>query len=149
MLLSMRSFTLFSVNVGQEKFYEYEMVSNENYFNSNIILYSQLYFTFEFQYIISLYYIRNQLHATLAQLFFNNCKKTLPVSDVYRVHHQEYINCSSSQWCMSWVWVMYIQYRRPRTSLIYIHHPDPWHAPLAATTVYVLLMMDAVNIWNR
>ena len=37
-----------------------------------------------------LYYIRNQLDATLAVLFINNCKITLHVSDVYRVHHQEY-----------------------------------------------------------
>jgi len=26
--------------------------------------------------------------------FINNCKNTLHVSDVHRVHHQEYINCS-------------------------------------------------------
>jgi uncharacterized membrane protein YhfC len=42
----------------------------------------------------SIYYTRNQLDATLAVLFINNCKNTLHVSDVHRVHHQEYINCS-------------------------------------------------------
>jgi len=38
----------------------------------------------------------------LAVLFISHCKNTLYVSDVHRVHHQEYINCSSSHWCMSW-----------------------------------------------
>jgi len=33
-------------------------------------------------------------------------------------------NCSSSHWCMS------------RTSLPDIYHPDPWQAPVAATTVF-------------
>jgi len=47
-------------------------------------------FIFEFPCIISLYYIRNQLDATLAVLSINNCKNTLHVSDVHRVHHQEY-----------------------------------------------------------
>ena len=56
-----------------------------------------------------LYYIRNQRDATLAVLFINSCKNTLHVSDVYRVHHQEYTNCNGSQWCMSWVGMMYIQ----------------------------------------
>jgi hypothetical protein len=37
-----------------------------------------------------LYYIKNQQDATLAVLFISNCKNTLYVSDVYRVHHQEY-----------------------------------------------------------
>jgi len=55
------------------------------------------------------YYIRFQLDATFAVLFSNNCKNTLHVSDVHRVHHQQYINCSSSHWCMSWVGMMYIQ----------------------------------------
>ena len=26
--------------------------------------------------------------------------------------------------------------KRPRTSLLDVYHPDPWHAPVAATTVY-------------
>ena len=86
------------------------------------------------------YYIRNQLDATLAVLFINNCKNTLHVSDVQRVHHQEYINCSSSHY--------YFVDNRPWTSLLDIYHPDTWHAPVAATTVYVLLMMDAVNVRN-
>jgi len=60
----------------------------------------------------------NQLDATLAVLFINNCKNNLHVSDVHRVHHQDYINCSSSHWCMSWVGMVYIQYRRPR-SVVY------------------------------
>jgi len=47
--------------------------------------------------------------ATLAVLFISNCKITLHVSDVHRFHHQKYINCSSSHWCMSWVGMMYIQ----------------------------------------
>ena len=25
---------------------------------------------------------------------------------------------------------------RPRTSLLDIYHPDPWHAPVAASTVF-------------
>jgi hypothetical protein len=25
---------------------------------------------------------------------------------------------------------------RPRTSLLDMYHPDPWHAPVAATTVF-------------
>ena len=25
---------------------------------------------------------------------------------------------------------------RPWTSLLYVYHPDPWHAPVAATTVF-------------
>ena len=56
-----------------------------------------------------LYYIRNQLDATLAVLFINNCKNTLHVSEVHRVHHQEYINCSSSHLCISWVGMVCIQ----------------------------------------
>jgi len=62
---------------------------------------NSLNFIFEFPCIISLYYIRNQLDAALAVLFISHCKNTLYVSDVHRVHHQEYINCSSSHWCMS------------------------------------------------
>jgi len=42
-------------------------------------------------------------------LFISNCKITLQVSDVHRVHHQKYINCSGSHWCMSRVGMMYIQ----------------------------------------
>ena len=52
--------------------------------------------------------IRNQRDATLAVLFIGHYKNTLHVSDVHRVHHQEYINCRSSHWCMSWVGMMYI-----------------------------------------
>ena len=37
---------------------------------------------------------------------------------------------------------------RPRTSLLDIYHPDPWHAPGPATTVLVLLMMDAESVQN-
>ena len=59
--------------------------------------------------ILDSYYVRNQLDATFAVLFINNCKSTLHVSDVHSVHHQEYINCSSSHWYMSWVGMMYIQ----------------------------------------
>jgi hypothetical protein len=62
-----------------------------------------------------LYYIRNQLDATLAVLFINNCMNTPHVSEVHRVHHQEYINCSSTHWCMSCVGMLYIQQRRPRS----------------------------------
>ena len=58
---------------------------------------------------LHIYYIRNQRDATLAVLFINNCSNTLHVSDVYRVRHQEYINCSSCHWCMSWVGMVYIQ----------------------------------------
>ena len=72
-------------------------------------MFNDVNFILEFPCIISLHYIRNQLDATLAVLFINNCKNTLHVSDVHRVHHQEYINCSSSHWCMSWVGMVYIQ----------------------------------------
>jgi len=37
---------------------------------------------------------------------------------------------------------------RPWTSLLDIHHPDPWHAPVAATTVLVLLMMGTESVRN-
>ena len=42
--------------------------------------------------------MKNQLDATLAVLFINNCKNTLHVSDAYRVHHQEYVNCINNHW---------------------------------------------------
>ena len=47
-------------------------------------------------------------------------------------------NCSSSHWCMPWVGMIYSHCsgNRPRTSLLDIYHPDPWHAPVAATTVF-------------
>ena len=56
-----------------------------------------------------IYYIRKKHDATLAVLFINNLKNTLHVSDVCRVHHQGYINCSSSHAWMSLVGMMYIQ----------------------------------------
>ena len=37
-----------------------------------------------------IYYIKNQLDATLAILFISNCKITIHVSDAFCVHHQEY-----------------------------------------------------------
>jgi len=39
---------------------------------------------------------------------------------------------------------------RPRTSLldIQVYHPDPWRAPVAATTVLVRLMMDTESVQN-
>ena len=37
---------------------------------------------------------------------------------------------------------------RPWTSILDIYHPDPWHAPVAVTTVIVLLMMDAESVRN-
>ena len=64
---------------------------------------------FAFPRIVSLYYITNQQDATLAVLFISNCKITLHVSDVHRVHHQEYINCSNSHCCISWVGMRYIE----------------------------------------
>ena len=73
---------------------------------------------FEFPWIISLYYIKNQQAATLALSFVSNCKNTLPVSDVFCVHHQDTKNCSSSQCCVSWVGMIYIQYRCPRSVAI-------------------------------
>ena len=48
------------------------------------------FFMFEFPCIITLYYIKNQLDATLAVLFISHCKITLHVSDSFCVHHQEY-----------------------------------------------------------
>ena len=54
------------------------------------------------------YYIKNQQDATLAVLFISHCKITL-------------LYCSGNG---------------PWTSLLDIYHPDPWHAPLAATTVF-------------
>ena len=35
-------------------------------------------------------------------------------------------NCSSSHWCMPQVGIYILD----------IYHPDPWHAPVAATTVF-------------
>ena len=83
--------------------------SNSYYINYSCSWSQSIIFIFEFPCIVSLYYIWNQLDATLAVLFISNCKNILHVSDVYRVHHQEYIKCSSSHWCMSWVGMMYIQ----------------------------------------
>jgi hypothetical protein len=60
---------------------------------------------FEFPYIISLYYIKNQQDAILAVLFI--------------VYYLFYLFCNR-------VW----------TSLLAIYHPDPCHAPVAATTVF-------------
>ena len=83
-----------------------------------------LNFMFVFPCIITLYYIKNQLDATLAVLFISHCKITLHVSDAFCVHHQEVgCHCSGSG-------------NRPRTPLLDIYHPDPWHAPVAATTVF-------------
>jgi hypothetical protein len=77
---------------------------------------------FQFPSIITLYYIKNQQDANLAVLFISHCKITLHVSDAFCVHHQEAITqCSGN---------------RPRTSLLDIYHPDPWNAPVAATTVF-------------
>ena len=45
---------------------------------------------FVFPGIITLYYIKNQLDATLAVLFISHCKIILHVSDAFCVHHQEY-----------------------------------------------------------
>ena len=47
-------------------------------------------FMFVFLCIITVYYIKNQLDATLAVLFISHCKITLHVSDAFCVHHQEY-----------------------------------------------------------
>ena len=41
-------------------------------------------------YVNILCYIKNQQDTTLAVLFISNCKVTLPVSDTFCVHHQEY-----------------------------------------------------------
>ena len=49
-----------------------------------------VFFIFEFPCIVTLYYIKNQLDATLAVLFISHCKITLHVSDAFCVHHQEY-----------------------------------------------------------
>ena len=69
---------------------------------------------FEFPCIITLYYIKNQQDATLAVLFISYCKITL-------FRGRLPLHCSGN---------------RPRTSLLDIYHPDPWHAPVAATTVF-------------
>jgi len=69
-------------------------------------------FMFEFPCIITLYYIKNQLDATLAVSFISHCKITLHVSDAF---------CSGNL---------------PRTSLLDIKHPDPWHVPVAASAVF-------------
>ena len=42
------------------------------------------FFVFEFPYIISLYYIKNQQDATLAVLFISHCKITAVATDVGR-----------------------------------------------------------------
>ena len=66
------------------------------------------------------HYIKNQQDATLAVLFISHCK-------IARLQRSG---------------------NRPWTSLLDICHPDPWHAPVAATTVLVLLMMDAESVRN-
>jgi len=43
-------------------------------------------------------------------------------------------NCRSSHWYMPCVGMM-CSGNRPRTTLLDIHHPDPWHTPVAASTV--------------
>jgi len=58
-----------------------------------------------------IYYIKNQLHATLAVLFISTCKSTLHISSKgvqgrFSTSHSEVDN-------------------RPWTSLLDIHHPDP------------------------
>ena len=70
------------------------------------------FFMFEVTCIVSLYYIKNQEDAALAVLFISHCKITLHISDAF---------CSGN---------------RPWTSLLDIYHPDPWHAPVTATTVF-------------
>ena len=83
---------------------------------------------FECPCIITLYYIKNQQEATLAVLFISHCKITLHISDAFCVHHQEcYPVRLSEVGCHG---------NRPRTSLMDINHPDPWHAPVAAPTVF-------------
>ena len=49
-----------------------------------------LFFMFEFPCIVTLYYMKNQQDATLAELFISHCKITLHVSDAFCLHHQEY-----------------------------------------------------------
>jgi len=62
---------------------------NSNMFRSALVS-SSGNVMFEFPYIVSLYYIRNQQDATLAVSFISHCKITLCVSDAFCVHHQEH-----------------------------------------------------------
>ena len=55
-----------------------------------IATFQRVFFLFDFPCIISLYYIKNQLDATLVVFFINNCKITLHVSEAFCAHHQEY-----------------------------------------------------------
>ena len=87
-----------------------------------------------------IYYIKNQQDATLAVLFISNCKITLHVSALYASIIRSTKNCPRS--------VAYCSGNQPWTSLLDIYHPNPWHAPVPATTVLVLLMMDAESVRN-
>ena len=50
----------------------------------------QYYVTRILPILFLLYYIKNQLDATLAVLFISHCKINLHVSDAFCVHHQAY-----------------------------------------------------------
>jgi len=50
----------------------------------------QRYCSLDRDYLLEIYYIKNQLVAALAVLFISHCKITLHVSDAFCVHHQEY-----------------------------------------------------------
>jgi len=52
------------------------------------------------------------------QLTYNNRKYTFYIC--VSVHHNS---------------ILYKEVNRPQTSLLDIHHPDPWHAPVGASTV--------------
>jgi hypothetical protein len=111
---------------------------------------------------LSVYHIKNQQDATLAVLFIGNCKITLYVSDTLcpssRVLKTVVIAtgaCHGSGWyisskdpkvgCLLHYVIAYLGinrlwhgaiHNRPLTLLLDIHHPNPWHEPVAVTTVF-------------
>jgi hypothetical protein len=68
--------------------------------------------------------------------------------DVYPVRMSKVgCHCTMSQSSPKWT-MTYCSGNRPWTSSRDIYHPDQRHAPVAANTVLVLLMMDAESVRN-
>jgi hypothetical protein len=92
---------------------------------------------------LRLYYIKNQQDATLAVLFISHCKIRCfgrflrPSSGVLETVVAATGACHGSWWYISSKDVQdRLNGNRPWTSLLDIYHPHPWHAPMAATTVF-------------
>ena len=73
--------------------------------------------------VSSLYYIMNQKYATLAVLFVSNCKITLHVSEVHRIHHQEYLTLSDPMSDLVRHYDFPVPLRCHKTSDTFLLHP--------------------------